>query len=112
MSSLEDLAGHKFISSIAPLNNIPMMRWVNDHVDKSQISFRGSSFDSMMDAALQGLGIAPLGCNLAQIRAGLIQVLPPPKEWEGDLWLVTHRDIHHSQKVQAFTKLLKRKMVC
>jgi len=110
MNSLKDFAGHKFISAIAPLNNIPMMRWLNNHVDKSQISFRGSSFDSMMDAALQGLGISPLGCNIAHTRTGLIQVLAPPKEWEGDLWLVTHRDIHHSPKVQAFTKLLKLKM--
>ena len=105
-----DIAGHKFISAIAPLNNIPMMRWLNEHVDKSQVSFRGSSFDSMMDAALQGLGICPLGCNIAQTRTGLIPILLPPKEWEGNLWLVTHRDIHHSPKVQAFTKLLKSSM--
>ena len=111
MSSLEDFSGHKFISAIAPLNNIPMMRWLNEHVDKSQISFRGSSFDSMMDAALQGLGISPLGCNIAHTRMGLIQVLAPPKAWEGDLWLVTHRDIHHSPKVQAFTKLLKKTLM-
>jgi len=64
----------------------------------------------MMDAALYGLGISALGCNIAQTRKGLIEVLPPPKEWDGDLWLVTHRDIHHSPKVQAFTKLLKKMM--
>ena len=110
MASLEDIKGHKFISSIAPLNNIPMMRWLNSHVDSSQISFRGSSFDAMMDAARHGLGISALGCHIAQTREGLIPVIPPPHAWEGDLWLVTHRDIHHSPKVQAFTQLLKRKM--
>ena len=109
-TSLEDIKGHKFISSIAPLNNIPMMRWLNSHVDSSQISFRGSSFDAMMDAARHGLGISALGCHIAQTREGLIPVIPPPHAWEGDLWLVTHRDIHHSPKVQAFTQLLKRKM--
>jgi len=35
MSSLKDTTNHKFISSIAPLNNIPMMRWLNNHVDQS-----------------------------------------------------------------------------
>lgn len=112
MNSLKDTAGHKFISSIAPLNNIPMMRWLNNHVDSGQISFRGTSFETMMDAAIHGLGIAALGCNIAQTQKDLIQVLPPPQEWEGNLWLVTHRDIHHSPKVQAFTQLLKRKMAC
>ena len=110
MKSLTDIKGHKFIGSIAPLNNIPMMRWLNDHVNKSQISFRGSSFDSMMEAALHGLGMVCLGCNIAQTRPELIPVIAPPKEWEGSLWLVTHRDIHHSPKVQAFTKLLKSAM--
>mgnify|MGYP000350111754 CR=1 FL=1 len=110
MTSLKDIKNHKFIGSIAPLNNIPMMRWLNSHVDNSQISFRGSGFDSMMEAALHGLGISALGCNIAETKTGLIPVLSPPKEWDGDLWLVTHRDIHHSPKVQAFTKLLKSMM--
>jgi len=108
LTSLKETAGHKFIASIEALNNIPMMRWLNTHVDKSQISFRGSDFNTMMDAAASGLGLVCLGCNIAQTRPELIPVLSPPKEWEGNLWLVTHRDIHHSPKVQAFTKLLKR----
>mgnify|MGYP000123792929 CR=1 FL=1 len=110
MPTLKDTAGHKFISSIAALNNIPMMRWLNENVDESQICFRASNFEVMMDAALNGLGIAALGCNIAQTKTQLIPVLPPPEEWDGNLWLVTHRDIHHSPKVQAFTQLLKTKM--
>lgn len=111
MDSLQDTAGHKFIGSIAPLNNIPMMNWLNNKVDPAQISFRGANFEAMMGAAMHGLGIAALGSNIAKTQKSLIRVIPPPKEWEGNLWLVTHRDIHHSPKVQAFTQLLKRRMI-
>jgi len=110
LKSLKHVDGHKFIGSIHPLNNIPMMRWLNTHVDKSQIQFRGSDFGSMMDAAINGLGIVGVGSNIADTKTGLLPLLPPPKEWDNDLWLVTHRDIHHSPKVQAFTKLLKSMM--
>jgi len=110
VASLQQIEGHKFIGSIAPLNNIPMMRWLNTHVDKSQIGFRASTFESMMDGAVNGLGIVAVGCSFAKNKPGLQALLAPPKEWDNDLWLVTHRDIHHSPKVQAFTKLLKSMM--
>ncbi len=107
LKSLKHTQGHKFLAAIAPLNNIPMMRWLNDTVDKTQISFRGSDFSSIFDAAEQGIGITCAGCEFAAFRPGLIPLIAPPKEWDNQLWLVTHRDIHHSPKVQAFTQLLK-----
>ncbi len=110
LKSLNHTQGHKFIGSISPLNNIPMMQWLNKTVDKSQINFRGTDFTSMMDAAVHGLGIVCVGCLFAKEKVGLLPLLAPPKEWDNDLWLVTHRDIHRSPKVQAFTLLLKGMM--
>jgi len=108
--SLKHTQGHKFVASIAALNNIPMMRWLNQAVDKSQIAFRGSDFASLMEAASHGIGIVCAGCRFADVKPDLVRLLAPPKEWDNDLWLVTHRDIHHSPKVQAFTQLLKSMM--
>ncbi len=108
LHSLNDCKNHKFIACTLPLNNIPMMAWLNDNIDQSQISFRGSDFSLMMDAAENGLGITPLGFDIAQTRKELILMIPPPESWQGDLWLVTHRDIHRSPKVQAFNQYLKK----
>ncbi len=110
LTSLQNITGHHFIGNIHMLNNIAMMRWLNSHVDESQIHFRGSDFSAMMDAGIHGLGIVGLGCNIASTKPGLVALLAPPQEWENHLWLVTHRDIHRSPKVQAFTKLLKSMM--
>ena len=37
----------------------------------------------------------------------LVQVHPPLAEWDSRLWLVTHMDLHRTNKVQTFLKYLK-----
>jgi len=37
----------------------------------------------------------------------LVQVMPPQPDWSGALWLVTHVDLHRTNKVQAFLRFLK-----
>ena len=108
LNSLNETEGHKFVGTINPLNNIASQRWMNETVDKSQVVFRGSDFNLLGDAVENGLGIAPLNCQIAKSNPRLLQLIPAPPEWAYKLWLVTHRDIHRSPKVQAFTKTLKQ----
>ena len=108
LKSLEDTKGHKFLSTISPLNNIASQRWMNENLDKSQIVFRGSDFNLLRDAVENGLGIAPLNYQIANRNSALLRLIPSPPQWDFKLWLVTHRDIHHSPKVQAFTQTLKQ----
>ena len=37
----------------------------------------------------------------------LVELFPPPKDWEVQHWLVTHRDLHRSTKVQAFIEVVR-----
>lgn len=108
LKTLSNTQGHKFLSTINPLNNIASQRWMNENVEKSQVVFRGSDFNLLRDAIENGLGIAPLNCQIASSNQKLLQLVPAPADWAYKLWLVTHRDIHHSPKVQAFTKTLKQ----
>lgn len=108
LNSLKQHQGHKFINLKAKLNNIPAIRWLNDTIADEDVVFKGSDFNILMDAALHGVGIAPLPLEIASCRQNLIKMIDPPLDWQNSLWLVTHRDIHHSPKVQAFTKLLKQ----
>ena len=110
MASLKQWKGHKFLNLSAKKNNIPSIRWINETLPQEDISFVGSEFAILAHAAAQGLGLVPLSEDIAQQFPDLIAVMPPPKEWEDNLWLVTHRDIHHSPKVQAFTQLLKQEL--
>lgn len=108
LNSLKHHQGHKFVNLKAKLNNIPAIRWLNETIADEDIAFKGSDFNILMDAALNGVGIAPLPFEIASSRQNLIRMIEPPQDWQNSLWLVTHRDIHHSPKVQAFTQLLKQ----
>lgn len=110
MSSLKDHKGHYFLNLKEKKNNIPAIAWINKTLSPEQIPFTGSEFFILAHAALNGLGMVPLSEDIADQFPGLIAMLPSPKEWHDNLWLVTHRDIHHSPKVQAFTTLLKKEL--
>jgi DNA-binding transcriptional LysR family regulator len=107
LSSLKNHKGHKFLNLAEKRNNIPSIKWINENVPQEDISFIGSEFAILAHAAMNGLGLVPMSEEIAKNFPELIAVMPPPKDWNDNLWLVTHRDIHHSPKVQAFTKLMK-----
>lgn len=107
MKDRNDIKGHRFISSILPYSNIRHMRWMREHIPDDQIYYRASDFVSMMHAAEADLGIAPVECWLAETSNNMEAMFAPPKDWDSDLWLVTHRDIHRTPKVQAITQFLK-----
>jgi DNA-binding transcriptional LysR family regulator len=110
LQSLAQIAGHRFIASSGDTSFIPFMRWLNAHVPEEQIALRCNSFDHFYDAVRAGIGIAPLNSWNAQGDDQLRQLLPPPDDWATDVWLVTHRDMHRTRKVQAFLQLLKQEL--
>jgi len=59
------------------------------------------------EAISAGLGIGFMGNLEAQKRGNLHPVLPAQAEWKITGWLVTHVDLHHTQKVQAMLASIK-----
>lgn len=111
MKNRDDIEGHRFISSTHALSNVLHMRWMNEHIPDDQIYYRASDFKAMMYAAEAGLGVSPVDCWIAETRnKRLLPMFAPPGDWDGNLWLVTHRDIHRTPKVQAITAFLKEKL--
>ncbi|OZG70814.1 LysR family transcriptional regulator [Hahella sp. CCB-MM4] len=110
MKSREDIEGHRFVATVTPFNNVPAMAWLNKHVPEDQIYHRSSDFVSMMHAAESGLGIAAISCWLGDRTNQLTRLIEPQEEWESPLWLITHRDIHRTPKVQALTGFLKQRV--
>ena len=110
MQDLDDINGHRFIATVTPYNNVPAIAWLNKQVPDDQVYHRSSEFISMMHAAECGLGIAPISCWLGDHNDKLCRMLDPPGGWLTELWLVTHRDIHRTPKVQALTQFLKQRV--
>ena len=87
---------------------MPFFRWLAQTVPPEAITFRTTDMRAMSQAVIDGAGIGFLPVWVAQGQADLVEVLPPRKEWEVEVWLVTHVDLHRTAKVQGFLAYLKQ----
>lgn len=106
-ASIDDLAGHRFVSLDDFNSRAPVMRWLVDRVPAKNIVFRASDNRVIRDAILEGVGIGALTCWEAERYPSLVQLFEPQPEWSAPLWMVTHVDLHRTTKVQAFLSFLK-----
>ena len=111
IKELSDIKGHRFISTIEPFSIVSFMRWMNNSVPVDQIYFRVSEFTGFVPAVNSGFGCAPINCWQASLDKNLRPLIAPPEEWNYDFWLLTHRDMHRTSKVQAFTQFIKQRFV-
>lgn len=110
MKNLRDIRDHRFVATIAPLKNIPHMRWIRDCVPTENVSFQVTDFYELLQAVELGLGIAPLNCWHADHSDKVTRLFSPPKMWDSELWLITHKSTHRTKKIQALTKFLKQRL--
>lgn len=106
-TDVDTFAGHQFVGHDNPLSRAPPHIWMRNTVAPEQIVFRSSDVRAMEEAVYAGAGIGFLGCWDASQREDLVQILPTRDEWSGQIWLVTHVDLHRTNKVQTFLKFLK-----
>ncbi|WP_226665639.1 LysR family transcriptional regulator [Microbulbifer aggregans] len=110
LQALDLIEGHRFISAIEEMPFIPFIDWIARNVPEEQVVFRCNDFRAFEDAAAAGVGIAALHCWCGDNAPQLTRLLPPPESWQTDLWLVTHRDMHRTRKVQLFLNWIKREL--
>ena len=107
--SVKEFSEHSFIKlDDADINNKSTFQvWMEQNVPEENIAFSCNNIRLIEEALLSGMGIAFLSENKAQLNPDIIEVFPPQEQWNADHWLVTHRDLHRSIKVQEFLKVLK-----
>ncbi|MFZ3582909.1 LysR family transcriptional regulator [Loktanella sp. DJP18] len=103
----DDLVNHIFVSHVEEPHRAPFFRWLHEKVGPSRMVLRAIDMRVMTDAILGGAGIGFVSELELPLYPNLTRVMPPPPEWAGKLWLVTHVDLHRSVKVQTFLSYLK-----
>ncbi|PRY26854.1 DNA-binding transcriptional LysR family regulator [Aliiruegeria haliotis] len=102
-----DLDGHEFVVLQGLPQRLPFARWFTERVSQSQIAVSSAHPQAVTEAVKAGLGLGFLGEIDAERRPDLHPVLPPEEAWASQLWLVTHVDLHRTEKVQAMLKCLR-----
>lgn len=106
-TSLEDPGEHVFIGSADDTPRAPFFAWMQKNIPAKNIGYKVNQITAARPAVLAGLGIgfsttwAEKDCDETEM------VFPPRAEWNSQLWLVTHVDLHRTAKVQTFLAFLK-----
>ena len=81
-------------------------QWLERHYPGARIALRSNTLPGLFEAVKLGLGIAPLPFFIADADAELRRVIPPPKEFESELWLLTHPDLRRTARVSVFVDFM------
>jgi DNA-binding transcriptional LysR family regulator len=105
--TVDQLSTHWFVNSDEVNSRLPMSTWLNEQAESTQFILRSNDRRVLEQAVTSGLGI---GLFLTHEAAQIPTLKPvlPDKSWEIPSWIVTHGDLHRSEKVQAFLAILKR----
>ena len=103
----QDFDGHRFVGPDDKNTRPPYHKWLNAVVPPDAIVFRGTDGLAMEEAVLAGAGIGFLSEGKALSHPVLVKVMQPQPDWISPFWLVTHVDLHRTNKVQSFLTFLK-----
>jgi len=106
-ASPEEFGGHCFVGHDSVNTRAPFLKWLADNVPPEAMTFRATDAGAMEQAVLAGAGIGFMSEGAAKRHPELVRVPEPLPDWSANTWLVTHVDLHRTNKVQNFLKFLK-----
>jgi DNA-binding transcriptional LysR family regulator len=101
-----NMEGHRFVGSDDAASRAPFARWMRDTIPERQVVFRSGDPQATRQAIFNGVGLGFLRTYECATH-DLVEVQPPLEDWDSRLWLVTHMDLHRTNKVQTFLRYLK-----
>lgn len=104
---VEDFAGHRFVAHDDASLRAPFYTWLRSTVPADAIRFTATDERALTEAVRTGAGIGFVPRREAEQTADLVEIMPPLPDWAARLWLVTHVDLHRTNKVQTFLSFLK-----
>lgn len=104
-----DTSGHRFVCHDSVDSRAPFNKWLRSHVAEETITFRSTDVRALEQAVIAGAGIGFLPVIEARANPDLVEIMEPSEDWSSPLWLVTHVDLHRTNKVQAFLSFLKER---
>lgn len=102
-----DLVNHRFVGLAEGTTRAPFNEWLAELVPTSCIHYRVEGASAYRHAIMAGAGIGLI--YIVDADPNLIEVTPQRPHWTTDLFLVTHVDLHRTNKVQAFLSFLKNR---
>ena len=90
------------------LENSPVAEWMKRHKVEHQVVTRANSFVTTSEMVANGLGVGVLPCFLGDRDHRLIRLVPPSKDLDTNVWVLTHKDLRNSARVKVLSDHLAR----
>ena len=100
------LKEHLFVLADEAPERLEIVKWFFKVIPPEQVVFTSNNPDLLQRAIVNGVGVGFMQCQASQIYPNVCRVLPDI-QWNFENWIVTHGDLHRSEKVQAFLAILK-----
>lgn len=104
---LGDMDGHQFVVSSIQGGRLPFRSWIDAHTRPDMIALSSRNIEVNISVMSAGIGMGFIADHEAEARGGFQRVLPANKDWTAALWLVTHVDLHRTEKVQAMLECIR-----
>ena len=102
-----DFGGHQFVLPPSFGGHLSIRQWVKNIVRPDMIALSSQHVDVNFKAVFSGVGMGIIEDHKAKRYGGFHRVLPTNEEWSAPIWLVTHVDLHRTEKVQAMLRCMK-----
>lgn len=107
LTDWSEMTGHTFVLPQIPEGRMPFASWIKDHIKPEMVALSSRDIRVTTEAVLEGIGMGFIGDRAAHAHANLHAVLPPNAEWFVQGWIVTHVDLHRTEKVQAMLQCIR-----
>ena len=104
----QDFVDHDFVALEDQPSKVPFLPWYKENLEPEQIAVSAKDLEVTMEYVMAGQGIGFLTDVQVAGRTKLHPVFPQREDWFTETWLVTHRDIHRTEKIQAMIKCIKQ----
>lgn len=98
------LEGHRFVGAKDETSRLPYAGWLAENLGDAVVLIKATDPHVVRTAVQSGLGIGFIADHEAAQDPDLAEIVAPSQEWSVPIWLVTHVDLHRTEKVQQFLK--------
>lgn len=107
MPEFDDFSGHLFVGNADPTSRAPFEAWLGRHTRPEQVVMTSANGRVLETAIRSGEGMGFMPVSYAKQFPDLVAIVPPKRSWRVQSWLVTHVDVHRSDKIQSMLDCLK-----
>ena len=101
-----NFARHRVIGWDDPSARIVADDWISANVPEERITYRSNSLVNQLASVRSDIGIALLPCYLGDSDADVRRLAAPIADIQGELWIVTHKDLKGAARVRAFLSVV------